>query len=385
MARPINRLSARQVATAKQGYHADGGGLYLQVSPTLTRSWVFRYKRLKQPQREMGLGSISVVTLQEAREAALQARRVLVSGLDPIDERRRAVVTTERTWGQAADDFIEAHKAGWKSDAQAHQWEQSLKDHGPDRSMRMADVVTQTVLDCLRPLWKPKDKGGRVETATRLRGRIERIWDAERVAGNVTGENPARWKGHLAALLPKRSKISKAVHHAAMPYAQVGGTMAELRPKPSKTAKALRFTILTAARTEETVGATWPEFDLAAKIWTIPGERMKAGEQHQVPLSSEAVDILKGLPTTAPPFALSENAMLFLLQKEKHLGQPYTVHGFRSSFSDWAHETTEFPNHVIEMALAHKIKNQAEAAYRRGALMAKRRELMQAWADYLAS
>ncbi|WP_332689479.1 tyrosine-type recombinase/integrase [Devosia sp.] len=384
MARPINRLSARSVATAKQGYHADGGGLYLQVSPSLTRSWVFRYKRLKQPQREMGLGSAAVVTLQEAREAALQARRVLASGLDPIDERRRAVVTTERTWGQAVDDYIEAHKAGWKNDAQAHQWEQSLADHGLDRSMRVADVGTQTVLDCLRPLWKPKDKGGRVETATRLRGRIERIWDAERVAGNVAGENPARWKGHLAALLPKRSKIGKAVHHAAMPYAQVGSVMAALRPRPSRSAKALRFTILTAARTEETVGADWPEFDLAAKVWTIPGERMKAGEQHQVPLSAEAVEILRSLPAGAPPFALSENAMLRLLQQPKHLGLPYTVHGFRSSFSDWAHETTEFPNYVIEMALAHKIKNAAEAAYRRGALMAKRRELMQAWADYLA-
>jgi integrase len=370
------------VAAAKQGYHADGGGLYLQVSATNTRSWVFRYRRGKA--REMGLGSAAVVTLLEARQAALEARRVLAEGRDPLAERRLARTVQGRTWGQSVDDFIGAHESGWKNEAQAHQWRQSLQDHGPDRSLPVAAVTTQIVLDCLRPLWKPAEQGGKVETAGRVRGRIERVWDAERVAGNVSGENPARWKGHLAALLPKRSKVAKAVHHAAMPYGDVPALAGVLRGKKSVSARALRFTILTAARTDETAGATWPEFDLDRKLWTIAGSRMKAGEQHVVPLVDEVIEILQALPRDEPPFPLSENGMLAMLQRKKMLGLPYTVHGFRSSFSDWAHETTDFPNHVIEMALAHKIKNQAEAAYRRGKLLEKRRELMEAWAAYLA-
>jgi integrase len=237
------------------------------------------------------------------------------------------------------------------------------------------------VLDCLRPIWTDI-----TETAKRVQGRCARIWDAEKVAGHAAGENPARWKGHLDHLLPKPSKVRKPEHHAAMPFADVPGFLARVAERDNRTRRALRFCVLTAARTEEVVGADWPEFDLARKLWTIPAGRMKAGREHLVPLPDAAVAILEALPRNVPPFTLSENAMLYLVQRPapKGYGLPYTVHGFRSSFSDWAHETTSFPHEVIEMALAHTIKNKAEAAYRRGHLIDKRRELMQAWAAYLA-
>lgn len=377
MARPINRLSARKVATAGKGYHADGGGLYLLVGPTGTRSWVLRYQRWNK-RREMGLGSAVVVSLLEARQAALQARKVLAAGKDPITS-RRAAQAQGMTFGEAADAYIAAHKAGWKNDAQADQWTQSLKDHGPDRDLPVADVDTTTVLRALSRIWKDK-----TETATRVRGRIERILDWAKVKGLREGENPARWKGHLDHLLPKPAKLKGKRHHAAMPFADVPAFMAKLRVGKAANRRALRFTILTAVRSQETTGATWDEFDLKAKVWTIPPERMKAGEQHRVPLPDEAVAILEGLPRDKPPFPSS--GMLNLLQKPspKGYGLPFTVHGFRSSFRDWASETTEFPGEVVEMALAHVIKSKTEAAYRRGDLLDKRRELMQAWADYLA-
>lgn len=374
MARPINRLSARAVASAKEGYHADGGGLYLLVSKAATRSWVLRYQ-LRGRRREMGLGPAAVVTLLEARHAALQARKVLAAGKDPIAE-RRAAQAHGLTFGQAADAFIEAHRAGWKNQAQADQWAQSLKDHGPDREIPVADVDTAIVLAALTRIWKDK-----TETATRVRGRIERILDWARVQGLREGENPARWRGHLEALLPKPAKLKGLAHHAAMPYDSLPGFMTKLRERDGPARRALRFTILTAARTGEVTRATWGEFDLQAGIWTRPAGNMKAGVEHRVPLVPELVTMLKSMPRAKPPFPLSENGMLNLLQK--HMHQPYTVHGFRSSFSDWAHEETEFPNHVIEMALAHTIKDKAEAAYRRGDLLDKRRELMQAWASYL--
>lgn len=374
MGRPINRLSARTVASAQPGYYADGGGLYLQVSEAGAKSWVFRYQR-QGKRREMGLGPVAVVSLQEARQAAQGQRRVLASGADPIAARRPATVPT---WGECVDAYIAAHRPAWKNDAQANQWEQSLRDHGPDREQPVTAIDTPAVLRCLQPLWTPK-----TETATRLRGRIERVWDLAKVSGHVAGENPARWRGHLDKMLPRPSKVAKRKHHAAMPYTEVPAFMAALRTRKSRSAKALRFTILTAARTEETVGADWPEFDLKAKVWTIPARRMKAGVEHVVPLTDEAVALLEAQPSDEPPFALSENAMLYLVQR--HMKRPYTVHGFRSSFRDWVSETTDFPGEVAEKALAHAIKDDTEKAYRRGALLAKRRELMQAWADYLTA
>lgn len=388
MARPTNRLSAKQVAALPAGLHADGGGLYLQVTKAGGRSWIFRYRdRITGRNRDMGLGSVSVVPLRTAREAAHDSRRLLAEGKDPLRERKLSRSAGQRLWGDAVDDFIQAHKSGWKTEAQENQWAQSLREHGPDRDLPVLAIDTQVVLTCLRKIWKPRADGGKPETATRIRGRIERVWDAERVAGTVSGENPARWKGHLQALLPVATKLKQKKNFAAMPYADVGAFYQALRFRTSRSAIALRLVMLTVVRTEEATGCDWPEFDLEAREWHIPGARTKTGKPHIVPLVPEVVELLRPLDRSAPPFDLSENAMLYLLQRAppKGLGQPYTVHGFRSTFSDWAHETTDFPNHVIEMALGHAIKNQAEAAYRRGALLDHRRRLMQAWADHLAA
>ena len=373
VARPTNRLSARFVQSAPAGYHADGAGLYLLVTPERTASWVLRYT-FKGRKREMGLGSAAVFSLADARQRAVQQRKLLADGIDPIEARRLAHSDSPRLWGEAVEDFISAHAPGWKSEAQAAQWRQSLGAYGPDKALPVAALDTARVVKLLRGIWSDK-----TETATRVRGRIERIWDAEKVAGHVAGENPARWKGHLAALLPKPSKVRKPKHHAAMPYADVPAFMAKLRERDGLARKALEFTILTAARTGEVTGATRGEFDLKRKLWTVPGERMKGGRLHVVPLSEAAVAMV---PKGERPFPLSENGMLALLQKD--MGQPFTVHGFRSSFRDWAAETTDFPSEVVEMALAHAIENKTEAAYRRGSLLDKRRELMDAWAAYLS-
>lgn len=353
--------------------------MYLDVRGT-ARSWLYRFQ-IAGRRREMGLGPATVYGLAEARQKRDAARRLVAQGIDPIEHRRTPARPAARLWGSAVDDYIAAHRAAWKTPAQAEQWEQSLRDHGPARELPVAGVTTAIVLDALKAIWTT-----RTETATRVRGRIERIWNAERVAGYVHGENPARWRGHLETLLPRPSKVAKAKHHAAMPYAAMPGFLGRLRLRPARSARALEFAILTAARTAEVVGMEWSEVDLPAKLWTIPAERMKAGRAHVVPLSDPAVAILSALPRNVPPFRLSENTMLYLLQRDppKGLGEPYTVHGFRSSFRDWGAETTNTPHEVMEMALAHMIANKAEAAYRRGHLIDKRRELMDAWAAYLS-
>jgi len=376
MARPINRLSARAVASAaRPGYVADGGGLYLQISFSGTKAWVFRYERAGR-RREMGLGSAAIVSLQEARNIALQQRLVLASGKDPLEERRLSrAVAKPRTWGDCVDAYIDSHRAGWKNDAQADQWEQSLREYGPKRAAPVASIDTGTVMDCLLPIWTTK-----TETATRVRGRIERVLDWARVSGYRAGENPARWRGHLDKLLPRPSKVKKPRHFAAMPYHELPAFMAALTQRDTLAAQALAFTILTAVRTSETIGAVWTEF--AGDLWTIPGARMKAGTEHVVPLVPAATKILSARPKDSPPFRLSENGMLYYLQRTLDL-PAYTVHGFRSSFRDWASETTTFQSEVIEMALAHTIRDKTEAAYRRGSLLAKRRLLMEAWAAYL--
>lgn len=374
------RLTARQVVTLGEGYHADGGGLYLQVTAAGARSWIFRYQ-LNKRRREMGLGSTSAVSLLQARERTAEARTQVAHGIDPIEARKTARAPG-MTFGEAADAFIESHSEGWKNDEQAAQWTQSLRDHGPDRELPVATIDTADVVKVLERIWKTK-----TETASRVRARIERVLDWARVHGYRMGDNPARWRGHLDKLLPKPSKVTKAKHHAAMPYADLPAFWQRLVARENRTRTALQFLILTAARTEEVVGAKWSEFDLEGKLWTIPGERMKAGVEHVVPLSPAALAILEGLPTGVQPFKLSENTMLYLVQKAppKGYGLPYTVHGFRSSFRDWAAETTDYPNEVAEKALAHVIKDKAEAAYRRGHLLDKRRQLMADWAAYVTS
>lgn len=370
MARRVNRLTARQVATLGEGYHADGGGLYLQVTASGARSWIFRYAVGKRS-RDMGMGSARDVTLLEARERAMAARRQRAEGIDPIDARAAARVQPSRTWGQAADDFIDSKKTEWRTaqkgkrvkgengeliGSQENQWRQSLKDYGPRRDMLVSAITTQTILDALRPIWKARDQGGKPETATRVRGRIERVWEAERVAGNVSGENPARWKGHLQHLLPAPEKLKQTKHHAALPYGDAPALYSALRFRTSRTARALRFLLLTAARTDEVTGMPdLGEVDFDKALWLIPRGRMKADVDHEVPLVPEALELLQGLPKDKPPFPLSENAMLNLLQRPppKGLGLDFTVHGLRSTFRDWVSETTNHPREVAEMSLAH--------------------------------
>lgn len=378
MGRQLHKLTAKAVQNLGPGTHSDGGGLYLVVKPTGGRSWIFRFRHLGRL-RDMGLGSTQDFTLAEARVRAAEQRKLRADGIDPIEARAAARARPERTWGDAVDDFLSVQAYGWKNDAQEAQWRQSLVDYGPPFDKPVAAVDTAMVLRCLRPIWTEK-----TETATRLRARIERIWDAERVAGTVDGENPARWKGHLKHLLPPPTKVRKVTNHAAMPYADLPAFMDQLLGGESLSRKALAFTVLTATRTGEVINADWPEFDLRAGTWTIPAGRMKAGREHVVPLSRQARAVLESMPRDKPPFELSENAMLYLLQREppKGFGLPYTVHGFRSAFRDWTAEQTDTPHEVAEMALAHTIRNKVEAAYRRGQLLEKRTVLMQAWADF---
>jgi integrase len=389
MGREINRLSARRAATlTKPGRHADGGGLYLSISDNGGRRWVFLF-RWRGRLREMGLGSARTVTLARARELAAGCRQSVAGGIDPISARRRPAESM--TFDECTTRFIAAHKSGWRNVKHGDQWSNSLSSYAKPviGAVPIADVDTAHVTKILEPIWATK-----TETASRVRGRIEAILDWAKARGYRHGENPARWRGHLDKLLPKRSKVRRVVHHAALPYAEIGAFMRDLRTREGTAKLALEFTILTAARTTEVTGATWAEIDLAEKTWTVPAERMKAGIEHRVPLSPRALAIIETmLPNRAAHEAggylfpggkrgkaLSNNAMLALLDRMNR-GE-LTTHGFRSTFRDWASERTNFPNEVVEMALAHRIKDKTEAAYRRGDLMLKRRALMTAWTNF---
>jgi integrase len=378
-------LTAKAAQHAPIGWHGDGRGLWLQCTASadgsVCRSWVYRYATNGR-QRYMGLGPLADVTLAMAREKALEARRLRLDGVDPIDARnaqRNAarLAAKAMTFGACANEYIETHETSWKSTIHRKQWKMTLTEYcKPIASMPVKDVDTDAVLRVLTPLWTT-----RTETAKRLRGRVERVLSWAKGRGLRDGENPARWLGHLDEMLPSPSKIAAAQHHPALPYAEIPEFMAELRERDSLSALALEFTILAAARTSETIGATWEgEIDFEAKVWTVPANRMKGGVQHRVPLSDRAVTILRAVPRQGPRiFPLSNMAMLELL---RGMRPGLTVHGFRSCFMDWAHETTNFPKVVIDMALAHKIGDAVEASYRRGDLIAKRAKLMQSWSEY---
>ena len=394
MGRAVHRLSAKTVERTKQpGYYCDGGGLYLQVSPNVSRSWIFRYTRHARS-HEMGLGSERDVSLAEARVKAADARRQLVNGIDPLAARegRRAQEKLAKagttSFAECAKKFIAAQRAAWQNGKHAEQWQNTLETYaGPViGELAVRDVDTAHVLRVLEPIWAKKP-----ETASRLRGRIERILDYARVRGYRSGENPARWRGHLDKLLPSALNRKTRGHHKALPYDELPAFMQELREQGGNAARALEYLILTAARTSEVIGCELDkEIDLKKAVWTVPAGRMKAGKEHRVPLSPLAVKVAEGQPEGKYLFAggkegapLSNMAMLELL---KRMGRDdLTVHGFRSTFRDWAAECTSYPGEVCEMALAHAISDKVEAAYRRGDLFEKRRQLMLDWAKYCST
>lgn len=390
MARQIHRLTSDAVdSLIVPGRYPDGAGLYLQVGPTGSKSWLLRFMRNGRA-REMGLGAVHTVRLQEARKRAKKARLRLLDGVDPISE-RIALQTAESlaearsiTFAQCAAAYIKAHRKGWRNTKHAEQWQNTLDTYcGPVfGALPVQSVDTALVIKVLEPIWADK-----TETASRVRGRIEKVLDWAKVRGYRDGENPARWRGHLDKLLPKRRDVQQVEHFAALPYTEIGAFMQSVRGQEGNAARALELVILTAARTSEVINARWAEIDLNAKVWTIPAERMKAKREHRVPLSDAAVKVLKTMRDCAeghhvfagmkPDKPLSSMALLALL---KRMGRSdLTVHGFRSSFRDWAAETTNFPREVAEAALAHVIGDKTEAAYRRGDLFDKRRKLMRAW------
>ena len=394
--RRLKRLSARSVSTLnKPGRHADGEGLYLLVDGGGAKRWVFLF-RWKAPGekgpgklREMGLGGLSAVSLADAREKAVAARQALANGRNPIDERKAAEAARQSatTFGAFADALVEELKPGFRSAKHHAQWAMTLRTYaGPLRDKPLDAIQTVDVLAVLKPIWQSKS-----ETASRLRGRIERVLDAARAQGLRSGENPARWRGHLDHLLPKRQKLTRG-HHAAMPYTDVPAFIADLRRREAVAALALEFCILNASRSGEVLGAKWAEIDRKAKVWTVPPERMKGGREHRVPLSARSLQILEQVeavrtgdfvfPGQKRGRPLSSMALEKLLRR---MAVDVTTHGFRSSFRDWAGEATSFPREIAEAALAHVVGDETERAYRRGDALEKRRKLMDAWAGFVAS
>jgi len=407
-----NKLSAAKVAKCTgPDYLLDGGGLYLQVTPRarvsntthrspaslVSKSWCFRYRdRVTRKLRELGLGPFPDVSLEAARTKAAELRGVLREGRDPKAERdaRRAAQKAEEvkalTFDEAAERCIADKRAGWKNEKHAEQWTNTLATYVSPLigALPVSIIDLAMVRKVLDPIWTTKN-----ETASRVRQRVESVLAWATVSGYRTAENPARWRGHLDHLLPKPSKVQKSEHHAALDYSKMATFMAELQTHQGTAALALEFTILTAARTSEVIAARWEEFDLEKKLWTVPAERMKAGKEHTVPLPKRALEILKDLEQIkAGPYVfpggkagapLSNMAMSATL---KRMGRTdITVHGFRSSFRDWAGEQTNFPREIIEHALAHQLKDKAEAAYSRSTMPEKRRKLMTAWAEFCAS
>jgi integrase len=394
--RAVGLLSPAKVRNAKQeGLLCDGGGLYLQVTigkretVRVRKSWLFRYE-IDGRRHDMGLGGLDTRGLHEAREEARRLRQLLLNGDDPLTA-KRAMLETKRaerqrlaadmaarkTFAECVTLFLEKHSDGWRNAKHRAQWKKTLETYANPvlGNLFVGDIDTPHIVKLLEPIWNTKR-----ETARRVLGRVERVLNYAKAAGYRTGENPAKWRGHLKDLLPSGGKVVE--HHAALPYDDIGSFMAELRGLHSLGACALEFAVLTAVRTGEVLGATWGEIDLKNAVWTIPATRMKSGKEHRVPLCTRSLEILHGLDRHGDRvFHLAERAMFKLLARVR---PGTTVHGFRSSFRDWAAETTAFPNHVVEQALAHTIGDKVEAAYRRGDLFNKRRRLMDAWSDYCA-
>jgi integrase len=402
MARQINRLSARKVQTLRDpGRHADGGGLYLVVDRASdsehlpAKRWVFIFRDPSKPpnaqgvrpQTEMGIGPLSSISLARARELAEAARAALKEGKSPLATRNAlsAAAANIPTFGELAETVIESLESGWRNEKHRAQWRSTMATYcAPIASKPVNEVSTEDVLGVLQPIWKSKN-----ETASRVRGRIEKILDAAKAKGVRSGENPARWRGHLDHLLPKRQKLQRG-HHPALPWQELPEFMTKLRQREAIASLALEFTILTAARTSEALGAKWSEIDKEAAVWIVPAPRMKPGREHRVPLSGRVVAILRDLekldageylfPGHRTGRPLSGMAMEMLLRRMS--AGNVTVHGFRSTFRDWCGEATNFPRELAEAALAHAVGDAVERAYRRGDALEKRRALMEAWANY---
>lgn len=403
MSRAIHRLKAVAVAqVGTPGLYSDGGGLYLQVTRAGVRSWLFRYMRNGKA-RGMGLGPLHTITLAKARVKAHECREKLLSGIDPLDAKKdaqqaqRVEDAKALSFRDCATSYHLAHKDGWKNTKHADQWANTLSTYAypviGDLSIAAVDVGL--VMKILEPIWRTK-----TETASRLRGRIESVIDWATARGFRVGENPARWKGHLDHLLMSRSSANKVVHHPALPYAELAKFIVNVRQQEGFAKQALELLILTAGRTSEVLNATWGEVDLDLAVWTIPGARMKAGREHRVPLSARACEILRKqlavrqesqgtadaeyvFPGRKASQPLSNMALLQLLKRMNR--NDLTVHGFRSTFRDWAGECTNHPREIAEAALAHTVKDKTEAAYARGDLFEKRRVLMNDWATFCLS
>jgi integrase len=379
----------------------DGGGLYLRVAATGAKSWVYRFA-LAGKRRDMGIGSYPLISLAEARQKALEHRKLRHEGIDPLESRRakrqaqRLSEAKGRTFREVAEEFISRNEPGWRNAKHRQQWRSTLETyvHPIIGALPVSAIDAGLVVQVLDPIWATVP-----ETASRVWGRIEAVLDAATVRGFRQGRNPAQWKANLAHILPARTKVRKVAHHAALPFDDMPEFLAALRNREGMAARALEFAILTAGRTGEVLGATWGEIDLAAKVWTVSAERMKAGREHRVPLSDASLVVLEkvrplalmmkdGKPdTTAPVFpslrrALPMSNMVLLMLLRRMRRADLTAHGFRSTFSDWASERTVYPGQVIEMALAHAVEDKTEAAYRRGDLLTKRRQLMDAWARF---
>lgn len=406
MARQQQRLSALQVTKlTKPGLYGDGGGLTLQITATGAKSWLFRYMVAGKP-FGMGLGPTHTVSLAEARQKALDARKLLIDGINPLAAKKQNRIAAAlsdakmMSFDQCAKAYILAHKAGWKNAKHGDQWTNTLNTYASPvfGHLPVAEIDTGLVVKCLAPIWESK-----TETASRVRGRIESVLGWATTSGYRTGENPARWKGHLENLLATISKSSRTKNHPSLPWPRIGALMAALRAREGASARAVEFAILTACRSGEVRGAQWAEFDTAGKLWTIPAERMKAKREHQVPLSDAALALLESMPKDSDDdvvFAgtkgqpLSDMSLTAVIRRMNGDDKPVwadsngdgvTVHGFRSSFRMWAAECTNYPREVAEHALAHQLPDAVERAYQRGSQFAKRAALMAEWAVYCAT
>lgn len=396
----MGKLNPAQVKNlATPGTYEDGQGLRLVVRANGRKSWVLRFQ-LDGKRREMGLGAFPEVSLKDARTATFEKRQLLTMGIDPLAYRDEQALTKKREaqsklaramiFKALALEYIDTHSAGWKNAKHGQQWKNTLHTYAYPiiGDLSAEEITTEHMLQVLRPIWESKS-----ETASRVRNRIEMVLDAAKARGLRAGENPARWRGHLDKLLPPRSKVQIVVHHPALPWIEMPGFMENLMLREELSSRAIALTILTACRTSEVLGATWIEVDLETRVWKIPANRMKAGKEHRVPLNDKACELIGGLkrlegnpflfPGAKTGSHLSNTSMLMTLRRMKR--NDLTVHGFRSTFRDWAAESTNYPREVCEQALAHTLRDKSEAAYFRGDLFEKRRALMADWSAFCTS